>query len=56
MIEQNFGGEKQKNTDYGKDSKIKLIICNGFSIGFRQSFAKESSFYDEHLQSYNIQY
>ena len=29
---------------------------NGFSIEFRQSFAKETFSYDEYLKSYNIQY
>ena len=30
--------------------------CNGFYIQFRQSFAKETFSYDEHLKSQNIQY
>ena len=30
--------------------------CNGFYIEFRQNFAKETLFYDEHLKSQNIQY
>ena len=30
--------------------------CNGFSISSRQSFAKETFSYDEHLKSYNVQY
>ena len=30
--------------------------CNGFYIQFRQTFAKETFSYDEHLISQNIQY
>ena len=29
---------------------------NGFYIEFRQSFAKETFFYEEHLKSQSIQY
>ena len=30
--------------------------CNGLYIQFRQYFAKETFFYNEHLKSYDIQY
>ena len=34
----------------------KIKWCNGLYIEFRQSFAKETFSYDEHLKSQNIQY
>ena len=41
-----------------QDSRFSIYILwrDGLHIQFRQSFAKETFSYDEHLKSYNIQY
>ena len=41
---------------YNKYNSTVLKCANGMNSEFRQSFAKETFSYDEHLKSYNIQY